>query len=157
MIKNTVIEFFDKEPIANISACLRYQFERVIFVGFSEWNHTDEYKAVKYFLQKDEIGVKEVTYYELAPHSFVSTTQKLKKIIENEMEQNRQCFFDITGGEEIALVAIGRLLQKYDLPLHQVNVESGSIDLLHCPDAYAAVAGRNYQLSVEEYLNCIVR
>lgn len=153
MIKNTVIEFFDKEPIANISACLRYQFERVIFVGFSEWNHTDEYKAVKYFLQKDEIGVKEVTYYELAPHSFVSTTQKLEKIIENEMEQNRQCFFDITGGEEIALVAIGRLLQKYDLPLHQVNVESGSIDLLHCPDAYAAVAGRNYQLSVEEYLN----
>ena len=83
MIKNTVIEFYDKEPIANISACLRYQFERVIFVGFSDWNHTDEYKAVKYFLQKDEIGVKEVTYYELAPHSFVSTTQKLEKIIEN--------------------------------------------------------------------------
>ena len=46
MIKNTVIEFYDEEPIANISACLRYKFERVIFVGFSEWNNTDDYSKI---------------------------------------------------------------------------------------------------------------
>ena len=80
MIKNTVIEFYDEEPIANISACLRYKFERVIFVGFSEWNNTDEYKAVKHFLQKDEIGVKEVMYYELTPNSLANSTQKIKKL-----------------------------------------------------------------------------
>ncbi|MCI7493396.1 MAG: DUF1887 family CARF protein [Lachnobacterium sp.] len=153
MIKNTVIEFYDEEPIANISACLRYKFERVIFVGFSEWNNTDEYKAVKHFLQKDEIGVKEVMYYELTPNSLANSTQKIKKIIENEIEQGRQCFFDITGGEEIALVAIGILMQQYDLPLHQINIASGGIDLLHRPDAYSALSRRNYQLSVEEYLN----
>lgn len=52
--------------------------------------------------------------------------QTMRQTIETEKNRGNEMFFDITGGENLILVAFGMLAGEYDTPMHQFNVREDS-------------------------------
>ena len=56
---------------------------------------------------------------------------KIEEVLEKERKEGNQCYFDLTGGEDLVLVAIGMLAEKYDIPLHKYDVLSDKLISFH--------------------------
>lgn len=46
-------------------------------------------------------------------------------VLEQVLEEERAnlCYFDLTGGEDLILAAMGMLSERYQIPLHKYDVE----------------------------------
>lgn len=116
------IEFFDEEPIENVMTSLNYKVDKTIFFGYGEVME-EKKKATERFLKK-RCDVKEVVFHALSDHELGSVLKTMKKVIEQEKTQKNKIFFDITGGEELLLVAFGMLSERYQAPIHKYEIET---------------------------------
>ena len=116
----TVVEFFDKSPIENILSSLTMRLDKVIFIGREDSvNHSIEiYRNV---LMKKGLNI-EMEYRLVKENAPEMIGNVLSEIVETEHE----CAFDLTGGEELFLVAVGMVFQKYkgkkNLQMHRFNI-----------------------------------
>ena len=124
----TYIEFFDHISVENICTCLSRVPEKVILLGNSKKameRHAERYRrifaahACDVTVESDNIHVSDVD----------AAVEKLTELVERE----RQCVFDITGGDEVLMVAVGILHERYrnndrgiSLSLCRANVKSFS-------------------------------
>ena len=121
----TIVEFFDQIPVHNIVSCLSFAPEKVIFLG--------EGKQIK-----KKLGI----YETIARDHGMETVFEYRSINRNELEsivaalseivgQEDQCCFDLTGGEDLAMVAMGIVYEKYrgekSIQLHRFNIGTGSL------------------------------
>lgn len=121
----TVIEFFDKNAIENMLSALCCQPERILFVGHNRTqmeNHLENYRRV--------IRARGLTVELLPPRSI--NRNKLPAIVDALsaiVEQYGQCDFNLDGGEELYLVAVGAVAQKYPdrVRLHRFNIRNNTI------------------------------
>lgn len=120
----TVIEFFDKTPIENAIGLLTMNPSKIIFVGDKDDMQKQE-KAFNAF--KEKINSKaEVQYRPIRKNQLSKIVEALSDIVENEED----IVFDLTGGNDLNLVAIGIVYQKYpqkNIRLQRFNIEGNTV------------------------------
>ncbi len=121
----TYIEFFDRIASENISACLTYVPDRVIYIGNDSKvikRHIANYQKV--FLAR---GYNiEFLYRTVSKSNLDNAVGVLSEIIETYDD----CVFDISGGEEILILALGVVYSKYpdkNIQIHKVNVRNNTV------------------------------
>lgn len=141
----TIVEFFDNTSIENIASALTCNPDRVILVG-NDRDLMDKY-----------IGI----YSELAVDRNLKTIFLPKSINRNDpeiimdalteiIEIYDDCIFDLEGGDELFLVTVGALANKYPdrVHMHRFNISNNTV---HDTDLDGEIAQVfSMEISVEE-------
>lgn len=151
---NTVIEFFDEDPIENLITCINYQFDKVLYFG-----HKDSMTQERVRITRDSLkricNVTEVEFIELSKKSLDRVVEILEREINEEKKQRNQCFFDLTGGEGLILVAMGILSTKYETPMHRYDIWSGELTVFRNKEGLRideAVPSKEVKLSLDDMI-----
>jgi len=124
IITMTYIEFFDKISSENISACLTYVPDRVVYIG-------DNSKLIKKHISRYE------SVFAARGHNieFVYRTASknnlddVVSLIEELVNTYDDCVFDITGGEEMYILALGIVCARYEnknIQIHKFNLRNNA-------------------------------
>lgn len=143
----TYVEFFSTSVAENICACLARKPDRVILVGDKRkqlQNHAQRYQQL--FAQRgDEI---EFLWRSVNKNDMQSIIDALSELVETYDD----CVFDLTGGEDLYLVAMGIVSERYsarELQLQRFNLHNGTV--IDCDlDGAVLQEMEMPQLSVEE-------
>lgn len=144
----TYIEFFDHTAVENICACLAQVPTRVVLVGDDA--EELEFHCKRYEQLFHKRGFKELTFV-----PWPTQWDKLQTIVDSLgkiVETYENCIFGLTGGDDLYLVAMGMVSERYrdkNVRMHRFLLEEG--DILDC-DQDGVTIGKNRQpkLSVEE-------
>lgn len=123
---NTNIEFFDIEPIENLITCLNFQMDRVIYFGYKDTMTPERIADTKKSLRR-LCGITETKFIEVSKTNLERMMEAIEEEIKNERREGHRCFFDLTGGEDLLLVAMGILSSKYVMPMHQYQVRTNKL------------------------------
>lgn len=142
----TYIEFFDKTASKNISACLTYVPDRVVLIGNHERiirKHIKNYQQVLSDRgHKIEFDVKIVSD---------SNLDNAVSLLTELVETYDDCIFDVTGGEEILLLALGIVYANHpekNIQIHKLNLRNNAI--YDCDKDGMTIYRDTPALSVEE-------
>lgn len=117
----TYIELFDSLSINNICSAILKAPDKIIFLGDNKNQMSNAIKLYQEILG-DEI---EFEYHTAISTSLDSSISVLTKII----EENDECVFDITGGSDLFLVALGIVKERYpdkNIQMHRFMVMTGT-------------------------------
>lgn len=121
----TVIEFFDRESaIENIASTLVCEPEKVVFIGCNAKKMKRSIENYKTVVDARGINVD---------FSYISVSRNnLKAIvsaIETVVSENADCRIDISGGDELFLVAVGVILEKYEdkVEIHRFDIDNNTV------------------------------
>ncbi len=117
----TLIELFDECQIENVVAGIRFLPEKIVFVGFKEVMKKKKIRDLENFFQMRG-KVPTLEFVEVDRYQYDDICEKLHTII----DQNEDCCFDLTGGKELVLAAMGDVSSQRNLPMFQFNVRSGT-------------------------------
>lgn len=121
----TYIEFFDIIASENVSACLTYTPDRVIYIGDNSKamaRHIENYKKV-FEARGQEI---EFLYRTVSKNNLDNAVKMIAQIVESYDD----CVFDITGGEEIYNLALGIVYASNpdrNIQIHRFNLNNNAI------------------------------
>lgn len=143
----TVVEFFTDTPIENIISSITVAFNKIIFVGDNKL--MAEFKPIyEKFAQKRELKA-EICYRGINKNNLPDIVEVLSEIVEQEDE----CFFDLTGGEDLVLVAMGIVFERYKHK--KIRLEHFNFNSLKASDADAdgvLLSVDNPKISIEEII-----
>lgn len=119
----TVIEFFSGVPMENMISSFSLKPEKVIFLGDGRRMRA---RVRAYAEMAKRLGISaDFEFRSVAQNSLDKVCDALIEIVEAE----KDCCFDLTGGSEIALVALGKVFQTYGkerrLQMVRFNVSTG--------------------------------
>lgn len=118
----TIVEFYDRTPIENMVSCLANRPQKIIFVG--EKSRLDKQQDQFYrFLDEVENYVTVIEFCPVNKNSLSDIVDKLTRIV----EENPECSFDLTGGDDLSLVAIGIVYERMKerhVQLHRYNIRT---------------------------------
>ncbi len=121
----TVVEFFDGVSICNMITCLATKPQKVIFIGDKSPMKKQE-EVYKRFIEKHCLSV-EFEFRSIDRNRIEGIISVLTDIVETEQD----CIFDLTGGEDLVLVAMGIVYQAYKdkkkIQMHRINVNTRSV------------------------------
>ena len=121
----TYIEFFDRAATENICACLTYAPDRVIYVGDNRdlmRRHIARYERVF----RDRGQDIAFSCRSVSKNNLDAVLALLTELVETYDD----CVFDVTGGDELMLLALGILFERYshrDLQIHRFNLHSNAV------------------------------
>ena len=121
----TYIEFFDKDSSENICACLTYAPERVIYVGDNK-DLMERYIAR--YQRIFEIRGQNIAFSCRSVSR--SNMEAIVTLLSELVETYDDCVFDVTGGDELMLLAMGIVYAKYpqrNLQIHRFNLRNNAI------------------------------
>lgn len=152
---NVNIEFFDEEPIENLITCLNFKLDKVIFFGHSDIMTQERIKATRKSL-KNICNITDVEFIEVSQKNLYKIVELMEKEIQKEVKAGGKCFFDLTGGEDLVLVAMGILSTRHKVPMHKYDLPSEELYLLNkwddVPRIDEAVEGRKIQLTLDDVI-----
>lgn len=123
---NVNIEFFSDEPLENIATCLSYNVDKIIFIGYKE-----AIKAAnqRYFtlLLKNVLNIKYVAFVPVEHYDLSDIMDKLEETVLVEQRQGNTCYFDLTGGDDLILVAAGIIAARHCITMHQIEIDTGTL------------------------------
>jgi hypothetical protein len=148
-IKMTIVEFYDSDPIENAVSLLLEGTEKIIYIGYNS-------KQLKRVIED---------YSEIASNKgilveFDSKTANrndllsITTVLENIVEAEKECVFDLSGGDDLYLVAAGIVYErnKDKVQLHRFNVRNGKLS--DC-DADGNILKTSFkELSLNEIIRC---
>lgn len=102
----TVLEFFDKNPLENLVTALTLRPERIIFFGNKDLM-SQQREACIDLLKKKKIGT-EVIWQRVDCDNLPLLIETLERTVAKETD----CIIDVTGGEDLVLVAAGAVYEK---------------------------------------------
>lgn len=151
---NVDIEFFSDNPMDNVLSCMKFAFEKVIFFGYTQEDmDRAATSTVAAFLKSKNINVEQIAFVALPEGKLEVIEKELGRIVSAEIQAGNNCYIDLTGGEELALAAAGVVSDKYNIPMHEIDLAEDEVRIQSCPEAYEQLSKRDYRLSIEEYLN----
>ena len=148
-IEMTIVEFYDSDPIENAVSLLLEGAEKIIYIGYNS-------KQLKRVIED---------YSEIASNKgilveFDSKTANrndllsITTVLENIVEAEKECVFDLSGGDDLYLVAAGIVYErnKDKVQLHRFNVRNGKLS--DC-DADGNILKTSFkELSLNEIIRC---
>ena len=126
---NVNIEFFDVEPLENLITCINFKMDKVIFFGHSDVMTPERMEDTRRAL-KNICQVVDVEFFVVSQRSLQKVLDLMEKEIQKEMKSGSKCFFDLSGGEDLVLVAMGMLATQYKVPLHKFGLPENELYLL---------------------------
>ena len=145
----TIVEFFEKSPVENMISTLAVKPEKVIFLGDTE-QMKKEIPNYQAFLKKKHIRTK-IECRKISKHDLKAIVQTLTDILKTE----RDCIFDITGGEDLSILGCGIVFatyrDKYPIKLQRFDLENGKIIDCDC-DNEISFKG-TFSVTVEELIS----
>lgn len=150
---NVLFEFLDRMSIENVITCLHYRFDKVIFFGYQEIIEREKEKTERFL--KKYCGVKKAVYHAASHDNLESIVSSMSKEIEYELAEHNKLFFDLTGGEDLVLVAFGVLTKKYSTPMHKYDIQKDKLidlseDRARCLSA--VVEEQNIDMTLDMYI-----
>lgn len=142
----TYIEFFDKNASENIAACLTCAPDRVVYIGDNSKlmkRHIAYYKRVF----SDRGYDIEFLYKTISKGNFDRVVAFLDELVQTYDD----CVFDITGGEEMLILALGAVCAKHldkNIQVHKLNLRNNAV--YDCDKDGITVYKETPTLSVEE-------
>ncbi len=142
----TYIEFFDKNSIENLCACLTMLPDEVILVGDNEAamkRHIEDYQKV---FEKRGKEIK-FSYKKV----FRWKTAQIIGVLEDIVQNYEDCVFGITGGDELVVFALGIICGRYaekNVQVHKISIQNNTI--YDCDMDGKKIASNTPLLSVEE-------
>ena len=130
---NVLIEFFDEEPIENLITCTHFHMEKVICFGYSPMMSLERRGKLKRS-HKKLCGDHEMEFIEVPFGELNEIVKIMDEVLAREYGAGNQCFFDLTGGGDLILVAMGILSAKYPTPMHSYNVRTGKLNIIEQKD-----------------------
>lgn len=128
----TIIESFEKAPIENVISVLTSKPTKVIYLG-----EVSQMKSSMIVYEKilKEKGIEtEIILKGIQKNNLQNILQVLTEIVETEEE----CLFDITGGEDLVLLAFGMIYERYKntkpVKMQRFNINTGRIIDCDCDD-----------------------
>lgn len=121
----TYIEFFDKNAADNICACLTKTPERVVLVGNDIKKLSAGSKIYDTLLRARGQKTEFITW-SISPNNLNSAIEYFESLVDRYDE----CVFDLTGGSELYLVAVGIVFEKRkDKKIHlsRFNIPNGTV------------------------------
>lgn len=120
-----IVEFFSQTPIENMISALANSPERVVFLG--EYKKMKRYDPVfRRFLDSAGNTVTQLEYRNIRIRDLTGIVEALEELVRDYPG----CHFDITGGEPMAVAAVGVVCERYrgqGVELHQYNVRTGRV------------------------------
>ncbi len=121
------VEFFDdKELLDNICSCFVRVPDKVYFLGNNRdkmEKHIERYKKIL----SDREEKVEMYPIPVNRNSMSALVARMSQIVEEEDE----CIFDLTGGDDLCLVAMGIVFEKYhntkNIQMHRFNLRSNRV------------------------------
>lgn len=142
----TIVEFFDHSPIENMVSCLANAPDKLIIVG--ERRMLEQHREGFYrFLDEIDNFQTVLEFRHIVRTSLSSIVQTLTQIA----EENEDCHFDLTGGDDLSLVAVGIVYERFrdrGLQLHQYNIRTGRVYDCDCDGT--VVCGDIPDITVEQ-------
>lgn len=142
----TVIEFFDKNPLENLVTTLTLRPDRVIFFGKAELMMQQREACVD-LLKKKKLNT-EIVWQRVDCDNLPLLIETLERTVQNEPD----CIIDVTGGEDLVLVAAGavyeRLRKTHNVQLQRFDLSRGRF--FDCDGDEKVVNEVLPRLSVEE-------
>ena len=121
----TYIEFYDVVSLENIATCLSCMPDRVILIGDNK-QISDRVELYRRLLA--DRGHPEV---EVIPKSIPKTNLKLAvEKLTGLVDAYDDCVFDITGGDEVLLMALGMVCAAHPdkhIQVHKCNIRDGKM------------------------------
>lgn len=152
---NINIEFFDEEPIENLITCMKFIVDKVIFFGHSDIMTQERMNATRKSLKKI-CGITDVVFFEVSQKNLYKIVELMEKEICKAMNAGGKCFFDLTGGADLVLVAMGILSTQLKVPMHKFDLPSEELYLLNkwdnVPRIDEAVAAKEVQLTLDDVI-----
>lgn len=151
---NVNFEFFDKEPIENLITCLNYKMDKVIFFGHSDLMNRERIENTRNSL-KSICGITDVKFVEMSKSNLYRVIEVLEKEIQTEKNRGSNCFFDLTGGEGLILVAMGILSTRFQTPMHQYDVWKNELNTFNnreFPGIEELAEPRKIQLTLDDVI-----
>ena len=146
----TLVEIFTENHIKNMAACLQLAPEKMILLGDigKIRRSPEQYKKVLQLRgQRTQIQVKDIRKKDFWEVSYI-----LQQIFCTDEE----FVVDLTGGDEVVIMAMGALLcsldsqQRSNIRIHKFDDRMERV--MDCLDDYQTVRGKMPQLSVEELI-----
>lgn len=122
---NIVIDFLDDDAIENVITCLHHKFDKVIFLGDEE--KINKYQAYTKRFLTEKCNVSSVEFVPILNFNFNVLINQIEDIISMESYPNNKLFFDLTGGDDLTLVAFGIVSSHDRLPMHKYDIESDEL------------------------------
>lgn len=118
----TIIEFFDTEYLENIIGTLLYSPERTVLFG-KDFRKMEAFKNRAEIILKNK-GIKtEISIVSVNTKSFPAVTAELRALTERFPD----AIFDLTGGEELVLAAMGAVAQEKHIPMQFIQPSNGRV------------------------------
>ena len=109
----TIVELLDEKPINNVIGALEFRPDKLVYVGNLSENTFARKKlpVLKNFFREKSMENIEIEYRNVSKESLAG----MIKTLEDIYEQNCDCKFhvEITGGDDLLLVALGVLCQRH--------------------------------------------
>lgn len=120
----TVVEFYNQNAIENIISALYCQPDQVIFVGYNRKTMEARMERCRQVIRERGLPVK------ILPPKGISRNnlQVIVRELSNLVEKYGPCEFNLDGGEDLYLVAVGMIAEKYPdlVRLHRFNIQNNS-------------------------------
>ena len=121
----TFVEFFEKDALENLCSCLTVAPDKIILIGDNRkvmQSHADRYER----LLRARREVVDFEIISVDKNNIYSILHVLEKIVTEEDE----CAFDLTGGEDIYLVAMGIVFERHKdkkPQMHRFNIRNNTV------------------------------
>ena len=144
-----IVEFFDKVSLENIFGALMCRPEKVIFVGPSIEKMERAVERYRAILQEKGIDT-ELSSVGVSKNNLSAIVDKLSEIAEKYKDE---CIFDLTGGDDLYLVAVGIVMQKYGkgVQCHRFNFMNDR--LIDCDADGRSLEVKSFDISVKDSIS----
>lgn len=119
-MERVLIEFLDEEPIDNIITALTFPINQIIYIGYQDIIEKRKVSLIHFFEEYDK--TVKISFHCVGRYDMDGIYATLKRIIE---VPDTNFFFDLTGGEDLILVAMGMFAASHQIPMHQMDVHTG--------------------------------
>lgn len=142
----TVIEFFDRESaIENVVSALLCSPEKVVFIGNSIKKMIRSVENYKRITESRNISA-EFSFKGVSKNNLGAIVEAIEKVV----SENDDCVVDLSGGDDLYLVAVGMVYQKYPdrIKLHRFNISNNT--MLDCDSDGKLCADAPMEINVDE-------
>ncbi len=152
---NVLIDIFDEEPIKNIITCMNFKIDKVVYFGQHSVMTLKKMRATQKSL-KSICDITEVEFIEVSQNNLYKIVELMEREIEKEIKSGGKCFFDLTGGEDLVLVAMGILSTQHKIAMHRFDLPKNELVLLNKWDGAPTISdmleGRKITLNLDDII-----
>ena len=145
----TIIEFYDKASIENVLGALMCRPERMILVG--DRPKQMERSCERYGRVLSQRGITtEIACRAVATRN---SLQAITDVLSQIAQEYDDCVFDLTGGEDLYLVAVGIVMERYAgrVQCQRFNIRNDTVT--DCDADGIVCRVDSFDISVEENIN----